>query len=174
MNRVLRAFGSAGVVAAAVAAGWFGRGAMPAPPPMTFTARPASPVPCLPPSRELPLDTETGPPPPRPPRHAPRPPSPSPSPASGVARHVQMADDDDVPGWAKAGIARYTVIESSTLAENVGLLPLGTAAAHPEWTFDVVALIEAEREGHPVCPPGACATPKDVPEAAFLAVSHAR
>lgn len=86
-----------------------------------------------------------------------------------------MTADEDLAGWVPASAKyRYTVVESSTIAENIGLLPLGTAAAHPEWTFDVVALIEAEREGHPVCPPGLCATPRDVPEDAFLAVSRAR
>lgn len=169
MNRYVRAVGQVMVVAASVGAGWFGRDAMPTPPPMVFTARSATPAPCLPSARELPLESEPNPAP-LPPRRGPRARPPS---ASDGVRHVRVSDE--TAAWVpEGGKERYTIIESSTIAENVGLLPLGTAAAHPDWTFDVVALIEAEREGHPVCPPGTCTTPKDVPEAAFLAVSHPR
>lgn len=84
--------------------------------------------------QENPLDVDV------PPRRAPAPPVPTPRPPP--RRKVRTPADEDLPPWVpKAG--RLTVVSACDLAENLGLVPLGTARRGE--CPDARALLEAEQ-----------------------------
>jgi hypothetical protein len=89
--------------------------------------------------REQELDTDVPVEPPR--RRSPPPRDPPPRPRN-TNRKVRTPDDEDLPAWVpKSG--RLTVVESCDLAENLGLVPLGTAKSGE--CPSVALLLEQER-----------------------------
>jgi hypothetical protein len=68
---------------------------------------------------EKPLDTRTPPPAAQPPQEVPAPV------VANKNRKVRTVSDEHLPSWVPAR-GRLTVVESSDLAENLGLVPAGT------------------------------------------------
>ncbi|MBX3226698.1 MAG: hypothetical protein KIT84_39245 [Labilithrix sp.] len=125
-----------------------------APPRVVFAAAPPVTT-CAVPLREQPLETETDVAPAPKPRPAPVPKVKAPRKiaiAPNGNRAVRTPADEDLPAWVPIR-GRLTVVESSDLAENLGLLPIGWAKAHPDEIASVAALLEAERAARAAAAP---------------------
>lgn len=145
---------------ALVAAAWGGRAVGLASAPAPFVPRfaaPAAPAMCV--GGEQPLDTEVPPPktpPARKPLATPAPKPTGPKLAKNGLRAVRTPADEELPAWVPIS-GRLTVLESSDLAENLGLLPMGWAKAHPNETASVAELLEAERAARAAAAPSSSA-----------------